>query len=323
MATKDLINELNELIIGVLHGGASDGILLSGGIDSSLVACHACTMAPLTGVTMALDRANAPDLYYSEVVAKKTRINHVPASYDMETAEAAAREVVQVMKTFDHVEIRNDITILLALKRLKEAGISKVLTGDGGDELFAGYNHMLAMSPEALRKYIGSLTKQWRFSSIALGRAIGVTVVPPLIDEKIVEFALKLPYEYLVRERYGMLWGKWILRSALERFGLGEVAWREKAPIEKGSGSEQLSIAFQKKLGEGIHDIKREAEAEGVRFWSDEQIYFYLLYRELVGNIPKPCSDDEACCPRCGAAKPERLAFCRVCGYCESKGEVL
>ncbi len=319
MATTDHIYELNALIMSVLKEGVFDGILLSGGIDSSLVACHASTMVPLTGVTMALERADAPDLYYSELVAKKVHINHIRASYDMEAAEDAMREVVRVMKTFDHVEIRNDVTILLALKALKEAGISKVLTGDGGDELFAGYSYMLDMSPEALGHHIKSLTKEWRFSAIELGRAIGVSVVPPLINGAIVDFALKLPYEYLVRARYGMLWGKWILRSALERFGLGEVAWREKAPIEKGSGSAQLSIALQKTLGDGINDIKRDAEAEGVRFWSDEQVYFYRLYRELVGRIPKPCNEDEECCPKCGAAKLRRLAFCRVCGYYDSK----
>ncbi len=307
----DPVGELNGLLASAISQRRYDGITLSGGIDSSIVAYHASGRT-MIAVTMALQGSGASDIYYSGIVAQRLGIRHTVCTFTLDEAEEAAREVVKIMKTFDHIEIRNDITLYLALRLLKEQGATSILTGDGGDELFAGYPYMVRMPPEALRRHITDGVGRWRFPSSDLGAAIGLEVHSPLLSEGVVGFALNLPHRWRINARGGTTYGKWILRQALDRVSLGEVAWRSKAPIEEGSGSAAVSRALNDSMGPEAEAVREEAAEEGVRFWDPDQSYFYRLYKEVVGSIPR---GGEFPCRCCGSARRDARAVCTTCGY--------
>lgn len=312
------MKELNGLIRQILMREDFDGIVLSGGIDSSLLAAYASKIRQITGVTMVLDDAEAPDRYYSEILAEKLGIRHLLETYTLEEAADAARKIVGIMKTFDHIEIRNDITVYLAMKRSRDEGLTSMITGDGGDELFAGYDYMVKMDEEDLNAYIADLTRKWSFSAPDLGRALGVRVIQPYIQDEVVDFALKLPAEYRVHRMGDRVYGKWILRSMLNEMSLKEIALRAKNPIEVGSGSAGLSKHFLDLVGDEAKDIEAKALEENVRFWSVEQAYFYKIYREVVGKVPKPAEGEKACA-LCGAAMPPNKIACTACGFVNVK----
>lgn len=217
-----------------------DGVVLSGGIDSSLIAALTPKGMIRLGVTAAFEGSEAHDRAYSKMVADRLGIRHAIVEYGMDEAAGAAREIVRLLRTFDHVEIRNDITIYIAMKFCRDEGIGCVMTGDGGDELFAGYDYMLKMRERDLIDYTDSLIDKWSFSSSRLGTHLGIEVSQPYLDPGVIEFARQLPYEWKVR-RSGKVLGKWILRSLLEELGFPEIACRSKEPIELGSGSESIS----------------------------------------------------------------------------------
>jgi len=162
---NEAMEALNRLLHETLAHEASEGIVLSGGIDSSLLAYHVSKIKPITGITMVLDSTEAPDRRFSKIVAERLGIKHILKTFTVEEATTAARDIVRIMKTFDHIEIRNGITVYLAIERSREEGLTCTITGDGGDELFAGYDYMVRMGSQELYAYIANLTKKWTFSA--------------------------------------------------------------------------------------------------------------------------------------------------------------
>lgn len=307
-------HELLALLGSIVSGTEFDGIVLSGGVDSSLLAAVAAKMKQYTAVTMVYRGSGAEDRHYSSIVAKKLGMPHILSDFGLEEAAQAAREVVRIMRTFDHVALRNDITIYLALRRCSELGMSSVITGDGGDELFAGYDYMIKMEDDELSQYISALTERWTFSAPLLGKSIGIKVIQPYLDRRVVRLACALPPNWRVK-RSGEVYGKWILRSLLEDLGLPMVAYRRKEPIEVGSGSAAISSLLLQEMGEEANAVEEEALDDGVVFWSKEQAYFYKLYKEHFGSLPRP-KEGEPSCGCCGAPlEPKRIA-CRYCGFC-------
>ncbi len=155
----------------------------------------------------------------------------------MGEAEEVAKHVIRIVKSFDPVEIRNDISIYIAMKEVKMLGLNSVITGDGGDELFAGYPFLFNLEPYEIDNWIKNIVKHWFFASKLLGESLGLKVFQPFLDEKIVKLALEIPAEFKVVDRNGTKYGKWILREAFKNFLPTEVIWRSKYPIEAGSGS--------------------------------------------------------------------------------------
>ncbi|MCS7097502.1 MAG: asparagine synthase-related protein [Candidatus Methanomethyliaceae archaeon] len=294
---------LMELLMNSIKSFQAEAILFSGGIDSSLIAILTSKIRPVIYVTAIFNTGN--DEKYSFILSKKLGVPCVVVRYDIEEAIDASREIVRTFRTFDHVEIRNDITLYIALKKCKEMGIRKVMTGDGGDELFAGYDFMVRMEEHQLEKYINEFYGQWFFSSSLIGRELGIEVYHPFLREEIINFARSLPYEWKVKRPYG----KWILRKLLDAMGFPEIAWRNKEPIEMGSGSSIITQIFLKMLGEEAEKIEKEALKDGVKFWSKEQIYFYKLFKEMFGPPPRA----ENGCPYCGS--PLSQYKCKYCGY--------
>lgn len=294
---------LLELITNSIKSSKAEAVLFSGGIDSSLIAAIASKIRPIIAITAIFN--SGKDEEYSSKISKKLGISHVIVKYGIEDALEASKEIVRILKTFDHVEIRNDITIYIALKKCKEEGVEEVMTGDGGDELFAGYDFMINMKKQDFEKYMTISWRDWSFSAPIIGNAIGLRVYQPFLIEDVVEFAKKLPYEWKINGPHG----KWILRKILEKMGLHEVAWRRKEPIEVGSGSSIITQLFLKMLGEEADKIEEEALKDGVKFWSKEQIFFYKLFKKIHGIPPRA----ENGCPYCGS--PLSKQRCKYCGY--------
>ncbi len=190
---------------------------------------------------------------------------------------------------------------------LRELGAKSVITGDGGDELFAGYSFLFNLKPREIDRWVEDITKKWFFAAKPIGESLGLKVLQPFLDKKIVNLALRIPAELKVAKLDGKVYGKYILRKAFERFLPAEVVWRGKHPIETGSGSTKLSEIF-KVSAEEFRELSKI-----VNLSSQEQAYYFKIYLEVVGEIPKPKNGERAC-PKCGAGVPINGRYCRVCG---------
>jgi asparagine synthase (glutamine-hydrolysing) len=298
----DICEQLRSKLKEAVERCRADGILLSGGVDTGILAFLA---RPRTGFTVALKDSPASDLSYSEKVSELLGMQHKKMEFATEEALANLPEVIGILKTFD-LALPNDLSIYFSLKLARENRISSVMTGDGADELFAGYSYMAELPPEDLERYIRKLSRNWHFSAGYLGRALGIEIKQPFLDEDFVCFALEISPELKVKDGVG----KYILRKSFEGLIPPEIVWRRKEPIEYGSGSTRLHEIINSMVTDG--EFQSASKAVDIKFINKEHFFYWRIYNEVAGEIPR-ARGDEISCPSCGAAMGKY--HCRTCGF--------
>lgn len=274
-------------------------LFFSGGLDTSVLA----SLSPSVLALHICLEGGGEDLPYAERVARELGLSLIVRWVSVDEALGALPEVIRIRRTFDPA-LPNDLALYFAFAEARSLGFRRCMTGDGADELFAGYSYMFDLD---LGTYLPWLAKRMRFSANELGEEFGIEVSQPYLEPAVVNLALSIPPELKIREENGVRMGKWVLRKAFERYLPSEVCWQSKRPIEVGSGFARLR--------EHISHLLTDADWEApVRFISCDQPYYYRLYRQVVGEIPSP-GLGEVACPNCGAGMPPGAHHCRVCGY--------
>ncbi|MDT7889613.1 MAG: asparagine synthase-related protein [Desulfurococcales archaeon] len=306
-ALKILIDVVSNEILSTM----CDCMVMSGGIDTSFIAAIARRFAkiPLKGIIVGLQGSVASDLYWGGIVARSLGIEPIYRVYSVQEALRATDSIVSSLDTFDPVEVRNDVSVYMALEEAKKAGCKCVYTGDAGDELFAGYSYMHLYRLEELSAYIKDLSTYMEFSSTHLGRELGIKVYPPLASKNVVELAIEIPVECKISS-CSLQRGKDILRSLLEDLSI-QSSRRAKEPIEKGSGSVVLSQVWVSLVTDDM--IARVSKI--IKPVGKDQAYLVARYLELRGEPTRASGADV--CKRCGGRM--RRGYCKRCGYYEKK----
>jgi asparagine synthase (glutamine-hydrolysing) len=303
--------ELVRLLAESVERNRADALLLSGGLDSSILAS---ILRPRYSVAVGFG-ADAPDLAYARKVAGKYSKRHLEVIFDQNSMGELVEQVIQNFRTFDPIEIRNSAVALAGIERAKNDGHLAVMTGDGGDELFAGYNY-LARYYSDLQRLDSELRKLWHvmhFSSIKLGEHAGVKVKVPFLDDWFASFAKSISTGEKVGEYNGKKWGKFVLRKCFEA-ELGDLVWRTKLAQEQGAATDR----YQRYIEEMIDDLtfankaKIAREHDSVTIRSKEHLHYYAIFRSY---FPAPKEEDcESRCPECHGCMAADGRFCRTCG---------
>ena len=293
----------------------SDGLLLSGGLDTAILAYLASKWVKPDCITVALRGAPAPDVDYARLVASRLKLRHYVHYFDGEELDEGIRAVVRIMKCFDPMEIRNSAAIYVALKVGRDRGISTFLTGDGCDELFGGYSYFFKLTKEQLEIALNRLWANMRFSSEYLAEDLGIAVRLPYLDPQFKALATSLDVRLKVKSERGQVWGKWILRKAFENIVSPEIAWRAKAPIEVGTGTTILPSLFDSRISDLEFSQKkmRYLNEDRVVIRSKEHLFYYEIYRSMIG-VPYMGASNAKTCPDCGSNVEQGASFCRTCG---------
>lgn len=307
--------ELQTLLEKAVKKNLAQGILFSGGLDTSVLAVVASKFVSLKAFTVALKGAPAPDVKYATLVAKRLKLKHLVHDLGEDELYDGIKKVVKTMKSFDPMEIRNSVAVYVGLNVAKENGVNTVMTGDGCDELFAGYSFLFDLEKEQLNLELQKLWKVMSFSSVPLAKAIGVEAKLPYLDPDFKAFAMKLDSQYKVRNEKGRTVGKWIIRKAFENFLPKEVVWRVKTPIEHGSGTTVLPSMFSEKISDAEFEEKKTKylDEDKVTIRDKEQLFYYEIYRSALG-VPSPINLEGKLCPQCNSNVAKKSIFCRTCG---------
>jgi asparagine synthase (glutamine-hydrolysing) len=312
--------------------GKCQGILLSGGLDTSILVDYGNKngLDLDHAVTVICKRVSdddsqvqlAPNTFLKEFISSdepfaiQIALNHglhhhlVRVSSPLELIDPAhdgiLYQTIRILETFDPMELRGGLSIMKSLMKCQELGISKVVTGDGADELFAGYSFMTGMSREKLRNYMDTMTETMSFSAKALGKALGIEVCQPFLDEEVVSFSKSLYKEDLVgwvkmeengnvkilqdeptdiidEQEQVVRHGKWILRKA---FPEAYSRWRVKVPAETGSGSSLIGLEFQKDVyntplvRQEMEDAMKEY---GIKIRDAEHLHYFKVFNRIFG----------------------------------------
>lgn len=292
----------------------TDGLLLSGGLDTTLLACLAVKWAKPSCITVAMRGAPTPDVGYARLVTSRLKLEHYVHYFGDDELSEGLRSSIRVMRSFDPMEIRNSAAIYIALKVGKERGLGTFMTGDGADELFGGYSFLFGLARAELEAELQKLWGNMRFASVYLARDLGVEARLPFLDPRFKTMAENLDVRLKVRSDGGQVWGKWVLRKASEKLIPPEIVWRAKVPIEVGTGTTILPWLFDSKIPDDDFEKKKEKylKQDGVTIRDKEHLYYYQIYRDLIG-LPSATGGGKKC-PRCGAGVDERVTFCHTCG---------
>jgi asparagine synthase (glutamine-hydrolysing) len=308
---------LRELVEDAVARSTADGILLSGGLDTSIVSAVAAQQGrKLRAVSVSVASAASPDEPFARMMAERCGFPLRVLRPSLPDLIAAMPDVMHVLGGFDPMELRNSAVTWLALGAAREEGIAAVMTGDAADELFAGYSYIFNMSPDQVRPYLDFLNGVMRFSSLPMGASLGVQAQLPYLDPTVRKFALTMSRDDLVGERDGLRFGKKILREAFADLLPHEIAWRVKTPIEYGSGSR----ALQKFVIDSVSDVEFETARtrilgqDGIALRDKEQFFYYRIYRTILPPPREQTGGAKRCSSCRGAVERAEQKYCRVCG---------
>jgi asparagine synthase (glutamine-hydrolysing) len=287
-------------------------ISLSGGLDSSIIAYFLKQRKPKTVAVIAEDFVST-DLTYCQMLSKEMQL---PLSiYNVTTATIleAVEETIKILKNFNDIEIRNNVVMYLAIKWAKDNDEKSIITGDGADELFAGYNFLINKPEEELEAEIKRVCSVMHFPTQKIGKALGITVESPFLNDSVVKLAKEIPANLKVRNEKEKRHGKWILRKTFEKYIPQQIAWREKSPMQEGSGTVGLTDLFNSVIGEEQFVEKKLTveKKDSIIVRSRESMHYYEIFKKLYGSpVDK---GTENVCPYC-KHKVENSKFCRMCG---------
>lgn len=309
----ELLRDLRTALGNAVERNKAEAILLSGGLDTSIVASLAARQGPLRAYTVALDGAPSPDLEYAGLMAKHLGLSHNVLVFSMQEFMERLPEVVKTLRVFDPMEIRNSAAVYMGMKEAEKDGVSTFLTGDGCDELFAGYSYLFNLDPAELKASLKHLWDVMSFSAIPMAESLGMKVNIPFLDPEVKQLASQVDPSLLVVEENGQKWGKWIVRKAFEDLLPGRITWRVKTPIEHGCGTTVLPRVFEEKISDEEFQEKqrRIKEGDGVTIRDKERLAYYEVFRRVMGARPVTSG---RVCPQCQYEVREDATFCRTCG---------
>ena len=272
-----------------MMGDVPVGVFLSGGLDSSLVAAVAARYLERRDEqlkTFAVGLEGSPDLMAARTVAEHLGTEHHERIYTAEEARAALPEVVRVIESFDPSLVRSAVPNLF-LARETAKHVKVVLTGEGADELFAGYEYLVdyrdgdELHAELVRmvESLHNLNLQ-RCDRVTM--AYGLEARVPFLDRDVIAFGLRLPPGWKLSGAGQQ--EKHLLRAAFEGWLPPEFLWRDKAQFGDGSGAASV---LTDEIEAGITDAELEAERDEVEppLRTREELAYYRIFREHLGDV--------------------------------------
>jgi asparagine synthase (glutamine-hydrolysing) len=283
---KRIAKELRRKLEAVVEKFSDDGNVgawLSGGLDSSAMASIASTYVhPIH--TFAAGMPGSQDIKYARVLANYIKSDHHEVIVKLSDLVAILPEVIYHLESFDAWLVRSSVMNYL-VARLASQYVSSVFSGEGGDELFAGYEYLKSLDESLLSDELIDITL--RLHNTALQRvdrcasAHGTDAHVGFLEPSIVDYALRIPVRYKLRNGVE----KWILRQAMADDLPGAILNRPKAKFWQGGGIREL-LAQYADLQVTDADFAREYRLpNGWIIKSKEELLYYRIFREQLGQF--------------------------------------
>jgi len=249
---EDLHDALSAAVHRQLMSDVPYGVLLSGGLDSSITSALAKKFAAKRVETndeqsawwpqlhsFSVGLEGAPDLVAARKVAEHIGTVHHEIVFTIQEGLDAIRQVIYHLETYDITTVRASTPMFLMARAIKSLGIKMVLSGEGADELFGGYLyfHKAPNAQEFHEETVRKLDKLHQYDCLRANKSLaawGIEGRVPFLDKEFIEVAMRLnPKDKMItNERME----KWVLRKAFEKYLPESVAWRQKEQFSDGVG---------------------------------------------------------------------------------------
>ncbi len=323
------INELRQALENAVHrqlmSDVPYGVLLSGGLDSSVISAIAKKYASQRVETddqqtawwpqlhsFAIGLVGSPDLEAAKRVADHIGTVHHEINFTVQEGLDAIRDVIYHLETYDVTTIRASTPMYLMSRVIKSMGVKMVLSGEGADEIFGGYLyfHKAPNAKEFHEETIRKLSKLHLYDCLRANKSLaawGVEGRVPFLDKEFLDIAMRLnPEDKMIKD--GRM-EKWVVRKAFEDYLPESVVWRQKEQFSDGVGYSWIDT-LKKIANEKVSD--EQLANASFRFpvhppMSKEEFYYRSIFSE---HFP---SDTAAACvpsvPSIACSTAEALAW--------------
>lgn len=317
-----LRNALEAAVQRQLMSDVPYGVLLSGGLDSSVISAIAKKYASKRIETdnkadawwpqlhsFAIGLKGAPDLLKAREVAQHIGTIHHEINYTIQEGLDAIRDVIYFIETYDVTTVRASTPMYLLARVIKSMGIKMVLSGEGADEVFGGYLYFhKAPTPQAFHEEtVRKLSKLHLYDCLRANKSLaawGVEGRVPFLDKEFLEVAMRLNPS--AKMCPGNVIEKKIVREAFADMLPEKIAWRQKEQFSDGVGYNWIDT-LKSITAAAVSDEQMEHAAE--RFpintpMNKEEYYYRSIFEEhfpgesaarSVPSVPSvACSTAEA-----------------------------
>lgn len=266
------------------------GVYLSGGLDSTIVASLVKQELPdVHSFSVGVD--GSEDIKNARIAAEALGTQHHEYIYNIDEALQALPSVIYYLESFDPLLVRSAIPNYF-LARLTRQYVTVVLTGEGADELYAGYHYLKQFRGKRLHDELVKLTSTLyncnlqRCDRMTMAHSIEGRV--PFLDTDFIELSMRVPLTQKIDGKHHI--EKWALRKAFEDILPNNVVWRTKEQFSKGAGSSTLLESYAEKH---VTDVEFEVEKasifeeQGHAITSKEMLIYYREFDKFFGDSAK------------------------------------
>jgi asparagine synthase len=354
---SDNVEGLESALRAAVRAWPAEAVLLSGGLDSSVLAALAAqelATAPVAITVGLVDDASAlrcercagcaarppgcgADLGFAEEVARALGLDWEPVRLSVDEALRVLDDLIRAFHSFD-LGLLNDIPILAGMARAAALGHTRVWTGDDADTLFGGYRFLREQDDWGafLRGRVPSIRPQAEVIAPWLGRQPVFPYLHPdviAVAQSLTRDEIETPvagrgapsfvdqFDDALMNASAQPWGKAIVRFAAERVLPADIAWRPKTDLQFGAGMCRLETP----LAALVDDEESAALARtGLRWFNRAHMGMYRRFTEL-GLAIRPPGDGEYACVDCGAGVAIGRRHCGTCGAwpADQRGEAI
>ena len=249
---KKLRTALEDAVHRQLMSDVPYGVLLSGGLDSSITSAIAKKYADKRIESNDTDKAwypqlhsfaigleGSPDLAAARKVADHLDTVHHEIKFTIQEGIDALHDVIYHLETYDITTIRASTPMYLLARAIKAMGIKMVLSGEGADEIFGGYLyfHKAPSAKDFHEETVRKLDKLHMYDCLRANKSLaawGIEGRVPFLDKEFMDVAMSInPQDKMIN---GERMEKWVLRKAFEDMLPESVAWRQKEQFSDGVG---------------------------------------------------------------------------------------
>ncbi len=299
-----LRNALEDAVERQLMADVPYGVLLSGGLDSSVISAIAKKFAPRRIESgnkeeawwpqlhsFAVGLVGSPDLAAARLVAEHIGTVHHEINFTVQEGLDAIRDVIYHIETYDVTTIRASTPMYLLARVIKSMGVKMVLSGEGADEIFGGYLyfHKAPNAEEFHKETVRKLDKLHLYDCLRANKSLaawGVEGRVPFLDKEFMDVAMRLnPKDKMAGK--GRI-EKWVLRKAFENYLPASIAWRQKEQFSDGVGYSWIdtlkALTSEKVTDEMMAKVNVTYPINPPM--TKEEYYYRTIFTEHFGSDP-------------------------------------
>lgn len=322
---QDLHDALEAAVKRQLMSDVPYGVLLSGGLDSSVTSALAKKFSgnrieadDQTSAwwpqlhSFAVGLEGSPDLVAAKKAAEHLGTVHHEIHFTIQEGLDAIRDVIHHLETYDVTTVRASTPMYLMARVIKSMGIKMVLSGEGSDELFGGYLyfHKAPNAKEFHEETVRKLSKLHQYDCLRANKSLaswGIEGRVPFLDKEFMDVAMRLnPKDKMITpERME----KWVLRKAFEDYLPESIAWRQKEQFSDGVGYSWIDT-----LKEMVNKKVSDDQLANAHFKfpvqppkSKEEFYYRTIFAEHFPSDTAALSVPSV--PSVACSTPEALAW--------------